>query len=50
MSRREAHGRLAKKNFRELVERIPVPEIDPEIMDKLDAIARVAGTEAAKPL
>ena len=36
---------MAKKNFHELVEHIPVPEIDPEITDKLDAIARVAGEE-----
>ncbi len=37
---------MAKKNFHELVEHIPVSEIDPEVTEKLDAIARVAGSEA----
>ena len=34
---------MAKKSFHELVEHVPLPEIDPEIREKLDAIARVAG-------
>ena len=34
---------MAKKSFHELVEHIPSAEIDPEIREKLDAIARVAG-------
>ncbi|MDE0264890.1 MAG: hypothetical protein OXJ37_20980 [Bryobacterales bacterium] len=39
---------VAKKNFYELAEYVPDSEIDPEILEKLDAIARVA--ESAKPL
>ena len=38
---------MAKKAFYELVEYIPEAEIDPEISEKLDAIARVA--EQATP-
>ena len=33
---------MAKKNYHELVEYVPSGEIDPEIGEKLDAIARVA--------
>ena len=39
---------MAKKSFHELVEHIPLPEIDPEVREKLDAIARVAGKGAAE--
>ena len=38
---------MAKKNFYELAEYVPGNEIDPEIREKLDAIARVA--ERATP-
>ena len=38
---------MAKKNYHELVEHVPDGEIDPEIREKLDAIARVA--ESATP-
>ena len=38
---------MAKKNFYELVEYVPYDEIDPEITEKLDAIAQVA--ESATP-
>ena len=38
---------MAKKNFHELTGHVPAGEIDPEIGEKLDAIARVA--EGAKP-
>ena len=38
---------MAKKNFHELAEHVPDREIDPEIREKLDAIARVA--ERAAP-
>ena len=34
---------MAKKSFHELVEHVPLPEIDPEIREKLDVTARVAG-------
>lgn len=33
---------MAKKSFYELVDYVPVDEIDPEVSEKLDAIARVA--------
>ena len=33
---------MAKKNYHELVDYVPDGEIDPEIGEKLDAIARVA--------
>ena len=33
---------MAKKNFYELADHVPADEIDPEIREKLDAIARVA--------
>ena len=39
---------MDKKNFHELAEHVPEDEIDPEIGEKLDAIARVA--ESAAPL
>ena len=39
---------MAEKGFHELVEHVPRPEIDPEIREKLDVIARVAA-EAAAP-
>jgi hypothetical protein len=38
---------MAKKSFYELTDYVPDSEIDPEISDKLDAIARVA--ESATP-
>jgi hypothetical protein len=38
---------MAKKNFHELAEYVPVEKIDREVREKLDAIARVAQT--AKP-
>ena len=38
---------MAKKNFHELAQHVPDSEIDPEIREKLDAIARVA--ERAAP-
>ena len=38
---------MAKKNFHELADYVPVAEIDPEIREKLEAIARVA--ESAMP-
>ena len=38
---------MAKRNFYELAEYVPEDEIDPEIRDKLDAIASVA--ERATP-
>ena len=42
---------MAKKNFCELAEHVPEDEIDPEIRDKLDAIASVAeqATAAGDP-
>ena len=33
---------MAKREFYELVEHVPLPEIDPEVREKLDAIATVA--------
>ena len=39
---------MDKKNFHELADHVPEDEIDPEIGEKLDAIARVA--ESAAPL
>ena len=39
---------MAKKNLYELAEYVPESEIDPEIREKLDAIARVA--ESATPV
>ena len=33
---------MAKKNFHELAEHVPAGEIDPEVREKLDAIAKVA--------
>lgn len=38
---------MARKNFHELAEYVPEGEIDPEIRDKLDAIASIA--ERATP-
>ena len=38
---------MAKKNFHELAEHVPAGEIDPEIGEKLDSVARVA--ESAAP-
>ncbi len=38
---------MQKKNFHELANHVPIGEIDPEITEKLDAIARVA--ESAAP-
>ena len=35
-------NRMTKKHFHELVKYVPDDEIDPEIIDKLDAIAKVA--------
>ena len=35
---------MDKKNFHELADHVPEDEIDPEIGEKLDAIARVAGS------
>ena len=37
---------MAKKNFYELAEHVPRSEIDPEIVEKLDAVARVAVSAA----
>ena len=37
---------MAKKNYHELVDYVPDGEIDPEIGEKLDAIARVADDAA----
>ena len=37
----------AKKNFYELAEHVPRSEIDPEIVEKLDAVARVAESAAS---
>ena len=34
---------MARKDFYELVEHVPAPEIDPEVVRKLDVIARTAG-------
>ncbi len=34
---------MAKKNFHELAEVTPRDKLDPEIREKLDAIAQVAG-------
>jgi hypothetical protein len=39
---------MAKKNFHVLAQYVPVEKIDPEVMEKLDAIVEVAGK--AKPL
>ena len=39
---------MAKKSFHELVEHVPFSRIDPEIREKLDTIARVAGNGAAE--
>ncbi len=36
---------MAKKNFYELAEHVPADEIDPEVREKLDRIAEVAGSE-----
>ena len=38
---------MAKKNFYELAEHVPRSEIDPEIVEKLDAVARVAESAAS---
>ena len=38
---------MAKRNFHELVQYMPIEEIDPEVTEKLDAIADVA--ESATP-
>ncbi len=35
---------MAKKSFHELAEHVPLEEIDPEVREKLDAIAAVAAT------
>ena len=37
---------MTKKSFYALVEHVPLSEIDPEIREKLDVIARVAGPPA----
>ena len=37
---------MDKKNFHALVDHVPEDEIDPEIGEKLDAIARVAASAA----
>ena len=37
---------MHKKNFHVLVDHVPEDEIDPEIGEKLDAIARVAASAA----
>ena len=39
---------MAKKSFHELVEYVPISEIDPEIRQKLNVVARVAGNGAAE--
>ena len=36
---------MAKKSFHELAQFVPEDEIDPEIIEKLDTIARVAGAD-----
>ena len=36
------YNRMAKRNFHELVQYMPIEEIDPEVTEKLDAIADVA--------
>ena len=41
------YNRMAKRSFHELVQYVPVNELDPEIIEKLDAIAEVA--ESATP-
>lgn len=41
------YNRMAKRNFHELVQYMPIEEIDPEVTEKLDAIADVA--ESATP-
>ena len=41
------YNRMAKRNFHELVRYMPIEEIDPEVTEKLDAIADVA--ESATP-
>ena len=38
---------MAKKNSHELAQYVPMEEIDPEIREKLDAIARIASTLSA---
>ena len=38
---------MNKKNFHELADLVPEDEIDPEVGEKLDAIAEVA--ESARP-
>ena len=42
----EVPNLMAKRSFYELAEHVPDNEIDPEINQKLDAIARVAAGEA----
>ena len=37
---------MAKKNYHELAEYVPDAEIDPEVREKLDAVARVAASAA----
>ena len=37
---------MAKKNYHELAEYVPDGEIDPEVREKLDAVARVAAAAA----
>ena len=41
------YNRMAKRNFHELIQYMPIEEIDPEVTEKLDAIADVA--ESAMP-
>ena len=41
------YNRMAKRNFHELIQYMPIEEIDPEVTEKLDAIADVA--ESATP-
>ena len=40
---------MRKKNFHQLAEYIPIDEIDPEVGEKLDAIASVAQSASARP-
>lgn len=39
---------MAKKSFHELAEQVPLEEIDPEVREKLDAIAEVAAAAEAR--
>lgn len=44
------YNQMAKRNFHQLVEHVPDDEIDPEIIEKLDAIATVAESAYAPGL